>query len=134
MPSLIKVLRIRVDKSDGSSETYEGMKGRKTILDKETTGAALCLAGLNDNLEFMGRHLHVQTENAGFPVAHIVTQVFCKGKVVLSKKTDYPPGVREAGDIGTMQELMRAQHIHVIRSIAAKESRILGAHQASESS
>jgi len=130
MSCKVKVSLIQVDKADGSIEKNDGMKECKTIQDKENSGIAFFIAGLNDSLEFMGRQLHVQTENAGVPVAHIVTQVFCKGKVVLSKKTDYPPGIREACNIDRMQELMRAQHLQVIRNIAAKEARILSKPQA----
>ena len=47
--------------------------------------------GLNDNLEFMGKQLHVQTEKTGFPVPRVVTQVFSNGRVVFSKKSDILP-------------------------------------------
>ena len=81
--------------------------------------------GLNNNLEFMGRQLHVQTENTGFPVAHIVTQVFFKGRVVFSRKSDYPPGVREAHDLSRIRELMHAQHFQIIQGIAEKRTRMM---------
>jgi hypothetical protein len=81
--------------------------------------------GLNNNLEFMGRHLHVQTENTGFPVAHIVTQVFCKGRVVLSRKSGYLSGTCEAPDLRKIRELMHTQHFQVIQEIAEKQTRIM---------
>jgi hypothetical protein len=84
--------------------------------------------GLNNNLEFMGRQLHVQTEHLELPVAHIVTQVFCSGRVMLSKKTEYPADVRESRDISKIQQLMNAQHYQVIREIEDKQARILGSH------
>jgi len=84
------------------------------------------LSGLNDNLDFMGKPLHVQTESVAFPVACIVTQVFSKGKVILSRKSGFPPGVRENGDVARMQELMHAQHRQIIRNIADKQARIQG--------
>jgi hypothetical protein len=80
---------------------------------------------LNNNLEFMGRQLHVQTENMVFPTAHIVTQVFYGGRVLLSKRSDYPPGVRESNDFGKIEQLMRAQHRQVIQEITDKRNRIL---------
>jgi hypothetical protein len=83
-------------------------------------------AGLNNNLEFMGKHLHVQTESTGFPTARIVTQVFCRGRVVLSKKSEYPPGISEFHDFNKMQQLMRTQHYQVIQEIADKQRQILG--------
>ncbi len=82
--------------------------------------------GLNDNLEFMGKLLHVQTENTTFPVAHIVTQVFSNGHVILSIKSEFPSGFHESLDFGKVQQLMRKQHIQVIQEIRSKQSRILG--------
>jgi hypothetical protein len=84
--------------------------------------------GLNDNLEFMGRQLHVQTEHLEFPVARIVTQVFCSGRVMLSKKSEYPADFRESRDLSRIQKMMNAQHYQVIREITDKQSRILGSH------
>jgi hypothetical protein len=81
--------------------------------------------GLNDNVEFMGRQLHVQTEKTGFPAPRIVTQVFGNGRVVFSKKSDIPqfPASQELAKI---QELMRAQHFQIIQEMAEKQKRILG--------
>ena len=105
--------------------TNDGIKQPESILTKEKGGTAFTITGLNDNLEFMGRQLHVQTESGGFPSAHIVTQVFCKGKVVLSKKTDLLHGFREAANTAKIKEMMRTQHYQIIRDIAAKQARLL---------
>ena len=82
--------------------------------------------GLNDNLEFMGRRLHVQTEHTEFPVPRIVTHVFSNGRVLLSKKTECPPDIRESPDFNRIQKLMSSQHHQVLKEIAAKQARILG--------
>jgi hypothetical protein len=84
------------------------------------------LMGLNDNLEFMGRRLHVQTEHTEFPVARIVTHVFSNGRVLLSKKTECPPDAPESHDFSRIQKLMSAQHYQVLKEIEAKQARILG--------
>jgi hypothetical protein len=84
------------------------------------------LPGLNDNLDFLGTPLHVQTESVEFPVACIVTQVFCKGKVILSKKSERPFEIQDNIDAAKMQELMRAQHTQIIQSITEKQARIRG--------
>jgi hypothetical protein len=84
------------------------------------------LPSLNDNLYFMEKQLHVQTESMEFPVACIVTQVFLKGKVILSRKSDFPPGVLENGDVAKMRELMHAQHFQIIQNIADKQTRLQG--------
>jgi hypothetical protein len=97
--------------------------------DKEGEKSGISFApsamGLNNNLEFMGKQLHVQTENTGFPVARIVTQVFCRGRVVLSRKSEYPSGVREAPDPRKIRELMHTQHFQVIQEIEEKQTRIM---------
>jgi len=84
--------------------------------------------GLNDSLEFMGRQLHVQTENMGFPMAHIVTQVFCGGRVVLSRKSEYPTGVCKSHDSHKIEQLMKMQHHKVIQEIADKQAKIRSSH------
>lgn len=94
------------------------------------TGAELKfpVTGLNDNLEFMGRCLHVQTEHIESPVMRIITQVFSNGRVLLSKKTECPPDIRESQDFSRIQKLMSAQHYQVLQEIEAKQARILGSH------
>jgi hypothetical protein len=88
----------------------------------------LPVTGLNDNLEFCGRQLHVQTENLEVPVARIVTQVFCKGRVLFSRKSDCPLNIREAGDTRKIQELMQVQHFQILKEIADKQAKILSSH------
>ncbi len=82
--------------------------------------------GLNDNLEFMGKQLHVQTEHSEFPVARIVTHVFSSGRVLFSKKTEYPPDIHGSHDFSRIQKLMNTQHQQVLQEIVAKQARILG--------
>jgi hypothetical protein len=94
--------------------------------EKSGTEPKLPLVGLNDNLVFMGRQLHVQTEHTGFPIARIVTQVFCSGRVLLSKKTECPAGIPESQDFNQLQKLMSTQHYQVLEEIAAKQARIMG--------
>jgi hypothetical protein len=81
------------------------------------------ITGLNDNVDFLGRQLHIQTEHTGFPTAHIVTQVFCSGRVMLSKKTEYPSGVCESPDFSKIQQLMKAQHCQIIQELKDKQAR-----------
>jgi len=73
----------------------------------------------------MGRQLHVQTEHTGFPVARIVTQVFCGGRVLLSKKMECPAGMHASQDFNTLQKLMSTQHYQVLEEISAKQARIM---------
>jgi hypothetical protein len=108
----------------GSDVTHESEQEEKcgTAFHSQTVG-------LNDNLDFMGRMLHVQTEHTEFPTARITTQVFCNGRVLLSKKSECAPGIRESQDIHGLQQTMNAQHRQVIREILDKQTRILGSRQ-----
>ena len=110
-----------------SSQNMRG-KGREYLNEHPGRGdieIRLPVVGLNDNLIFMGRQLHVQTEHTGFPVAHIFTQVFCNGRILLSKKTECSAGIGESQDINRIQQLMSAQHYQVLEEIAAKQARIM---------
>jgi hypothetical protein len=88
----------------------------------------LPVVGLNDNLDFMGRQLHVQTEYIELPEPRISTQVFCSGRVMLSKKSECPRGIRDSHDTQKLQQIMNTQHHQVLREIAQKQARILGSH------
>lgn len=78
------------------------------------------ISGLNDNLELMGKQLHIQTENTGFPAAGIITQVFCRGRVILSRKTDHASVTNDSGKIAQIRKLMHSQHSQVIKEIKDK--------------
>jgi hypothetical protein len=82
--------------------------------------------GLNDNMDFLGTRLHIQTEKIGYPMPSIVTQVFSKGRIVLSKKSEYPAGDLDAGNPDNINEQMRLQHFQVIQDISDKQKSIQG--------
>ncbi len=88
------------------------------------TSSHLPAMGLNDKLDFMGRQLHIQTENTGSNAACIVTQVFCNGRVFFTAKSEYPAELGKAQDIKLIQDLMRAQHFTVIEKIRSKKAKI----------
>ena len=79
------------------------------------------VTGLNNNVEFMGKQLHVQTEGIGSPATFVVTQIFSNGRVVFSKKSEC------SHDLNEIQNLMHNQHSQVIQDLAEKEARIKGA-------
>jgi flagellar biosynthesis protein FlhG len=100
------------------------MAGQEGVREEGCAHAASSQAmGLNDNLAFMGRALHVQTEDLGAAGSCIVTQVFCAGRVVLSTKSAYPPAARETYQNDHLIELMRNQHRNVIRQIESLQLR-----------
>lgn len=78
--------------------------------------------GLNDNLEFMGRQLHIQTEDLGYTGRCITTQVFCDGRVLLSTRSEYPSSVQDQSGRGRVAELMRKQHFEVIRDLESRKA------------
>jgi hypothetical protein len=98
--------------------------------DKEISGGwakttpAAPVTGLNNNLEFMGRQLHIQTENIQYPSAQIITQVFSGGRVVLSKKMDHPPDIANSDNPNRIRELMQSQHLQIITEIKEKQKRL----------
>ena len=89
---------------------------------RETSGRSMhtSISGLNDNLEVMGKQLHIQTESTGFPAVRIVTQVFCGGRVILSRKTDHASATGDAGNAAQIRERMNSQHSRVIKEIKDK--------------
>ena len=86
--------------------------------------AVVPATGLNDSLVFMGRDLHVQTEDMGDTGRCITTQVFCDGRVILSTKSEYPPTWQDLQPGSQVVELMRAQHFNVIREIENRMTRL----------
>jgi flagellar biosynthesis protein FlhG len=81
--------------------------------------------GLNDNLEFKGKQLHIQTENLGFTGRCITTQVFCNGQVLLSTKSEYPSPLQASTDPAQIGELMRKQHFEVIRELEDQKLKVM---------
>jgi hypothetical protein len=80
--------------------------------------------GLNDNLDFLGTQLHIQTENSLHPLPRIITQVFSNGRIVLSKKSEYPADFHDLENPDKIHELMRIQHFQVIQDISDKQKRL----------
>jgi hypothetical protein len=85
--------------------------------------------GLNDELEFKGKKLHIQTENSGRAGTCIITQVFCDGRVVHTAKS-FLRDCREARDFAKAESLMHAQHYRVVREIEERKEKITSASQA----
>jgi hypothetical protein len=90
-------------------------------IEETIPGQPFHVMGLNDNLDFLGTRLHIQTENAKHPIQCIVTQVFSKGRIVFSKKSEYPAGLCATKNPDKIQELMRMQHFQVIQDISDKQ-------------
>ena len=91
----------------------------------DTLAPATPIMGLNDDFEIMNNQLHIQTEDLGFNGRCITTQVFCKGRVILSTRSAYPATFTESNDRSQIVELMRRQHFNVIRELESKKVRLL---------
>jgi hypothetical protein len=73
---------------------------------------------LNDNFTFMGKELHVQTENVSSEKPCIRTHVFFHGRVIYSKKWEYENNTLETADFGRIRDMMQTQHQSVLGKIA----------------
>jgi flagellar biosynthesis protein FlhG len=83
------------------------------------------IMGLNDELEILNKQLHIQTEDLGYTGRCITTQVFCRGRVILSTKSAYPSTISDTNGRGQIMDLMRRQHFNVIRELESKKVRLL---------
>lgn len=81
--------------------------------------------GLNDNLDFLGRQLHVQTEDLGRARGIITTQVFLNGKVIHSMRSTYPDTPAEDSTHDKITDMMRAQHLAVLDEIRNQKVRFV---------
>lgn len=110
----IRDIALRLADNDALVKSTEG--------EERHDAAALALAmGLNDNLVFMGRDLHIQTEDLGAAGRCITTQVFCDGRVILARRSEYPATMQDPPPNGQVAELMRAQHFNIIRQIESRK-------------
>lgn len=92
----------------------ERMEGEAATVE---AGPATPVIGLNDNLMFMGKELHIQTEDLGYTGRRITTEVFYDGRIIHSVKSEYPAVVRDSKARAPVIELMRKQHYETIREI-----------------
>jgi hypothetical protein len=88
---------------------------------KIQSNAANPAMGLNDNLNFLGKELHIQTENVQSSAPYIRTQVFFHGRVVHTAKYEYSTEKRDSPDVLRIRELMHKQHMRVIKKISEQQ-------------
>jgi Tfp pilus assembly protein PilZ len=69
--------------------------------------------GFNHNIRHLGWVFHVQTEDSGVAVGHVITHLFQRGVILATRKLLYPPD-RPDDDVKT---LMQAQHKGVLREL-----------------
>jgi hypothetical protein len=78
---------------------------------------------LNNNIDFLGKELHVQTENVDTTVPCILTQVFFRGRVIQTIKYEYPAEIRTLNNFSKIHDLMHRQHMDVIEMINERQEK-----------
>jgi pSer/pThr/pTyr-binding forkhead associated (FHA) protein len=71
--------------------------------------------GFNNNVKYNGHAYHVQTEDSGLKMPHIITHLFADGgRIIKSHKRSYADQVDRA-DVGPwVRQLMKAQHMEMV--------------------
>jgi hypothetical protein len=89
------------------------------------------VTGFNHNVKHKGKVYHVQTEDSGPDIGHIITHVFVGGNILASKKTSYAE-LRGAENLrDRVRELMEQQHKEILRNlIGAQYDDIEAVHSA----
>ncbi len=86
-------------------------------LEKERTRPQFMRAqvGFNNNLKYKDKSYHVQTEDSGLKMPHVITHLFADGgRVIKSHKRSYEADV-DRSDIGPhVRALMKAQHMEMV--------------------
>ena len=65
--------------------------------------------GFNNDIEHLGRTLHIQTEDHGMLARKVTSQLFFEGAILESKTLPYGAAIEDASDLEAQQELIRKQ-------------------------
>ena len=77
--------------------------------------------GFNHNVMYKGEVFHVQTEDSGVAIPHIITLLYRGGVILCSKKTSYSDIVKMDNIEVVVEELMKEQHKEMMRRLKAGE-------------
>ena len=75
------------------------------------------ILGLNNNVPYRGHVFHVQTEDSGVQMPHIITHLFYGGNIISTQKVDYSDIVKVEKLEGIVRELMKEQHQKMIENL-----------------
>ncbi|MEJ2108325.1 MAG: hypothetical protein P8Z37_00130 [Acidobacteriota bacterium] len=89
---------------------------------KEAKGISPTMS-LNDNLNFLGKELHIQTENVHSGSLCIRTHVFTGGKIIHTTKSTFSSDIPDLSDFDKIRNLMHTQHQKVIDKIVKQQSK-----------
>lgn len=103
------------------------MDSNQKAIDSLSTSVSSAMS-LNDNLNFLGKELHIQTENVQSDNPHIRTHVFSSGRVIHTKILAFPVSLMQSRDLNEIHRLMQAQHCEIIDKIYRQQSKLSGIH------
>jgi flagellar biosynthesis protein FlhG len=96
-------------------EEKEAEEGETASLEGSVSRIQL---GLNNDIEYKGKLLHVQTEDLGEDKGRIVTHVFAGGRILFKKTTEYKE-LEDSGDLGqAIKEKVKWQHKVILAGIS----------------
>ena len=79
------------------------------------------VVGFNHNVRYKGEIFHIQTEDSGIKVPHIITLVYRGGTIISSKKTSYADIIKIENLEQIVEELMKEQHKEMLRRLKSGE-------------
>jgi hypothetical protein len=77
--------------------------------------------GFNHNVMYKGDVFHVQTEDSGVAIPHIITLLYRGGVILCSKKTSYSDILMMDNLEVVVEELMKEQHKEMMRRLKTGE-------------
>jgi hypothetical protein len=89
-------------------------------LDKERTRPQFMRAqvGFNNNVKYQGKPFHVQTEDSGLKMPHIITHLFADGgRIIKSHKRSYADHVSRDDVPSFVRGLMKSQHMEMVLAL-----------------
>ena len=77
--------------------------------------------GFNHNVMYKGELFHVQTEDSGVAIPHIITLLYKGGVILCSQKTSYADILKINSLETVVEELMKEQHKEMLRRLKSGE-------------
>lgn len=77
--------------------------------------------GFNHNVNYKGDVFHVQTEDSGVAIPHIITLLYRGGIIICSQKTSYADILKIDNLETVVEELMKEQHKAMMRRLKSGE-------------
>lgn len=77
------------------------------------------LLGFNTNVAYNENTYHIQTEDNGLKSLVIISRLYFKGEIIVTKKTSYADIVGEPGYLEKIKRMMTEQHSSMIEELLA---------------